>query len=67
MYVDDSVTGAQSTVAAVEMYLKSKYQLLEAGLTLQKWHSNDMQLEQKFALYEKEEPTADILKVLVVT
>ena len=55
LYADDSVRGAQSTAAAFELYLISKYWLLEAGLRLRKWQSNDMQLEQKFARYEKEE------------
>ena len=67
LYADDSVRGAQSTAAAFELYLISKYWLLEAGLRLRKWQSNDMQLEQKFARYEKEEPAADIWKVLDVT
>ena len=38
----------------LELYIKSKYRLLEAGLTLGKWHSNEPIIEEHISKCEKD-------------
>ena len=66
LYVDDTTSGAQTREQAFELYLKSKYRMLDAGFTLRKWHSSDSVLEEQIAKYEKAAsgPTRKKLKIL---
>ena len=66
LYSDDCIAGAQSITAALEMYVKSRQRLAEAGFTLRKWHSNDVGLEEKFKQESGEASIEEDLKVLGV-
>ena len=75
LYVDDIISGGESVQEALELYVKSKYRLLEAGLTLRKWHSSDSALEKRISTFENENnatqnvstPSSKEQKVLGVT
>ena len=57
LYVDDSISGSDSPKEALDLYIKSKYRLLEAGLLLRKWHSSDPVVEERILAYENEART----------
>ena len=44
LYVDDIITGTDSVESAVQVYLKSKQIMKEAGLNLRKWKTNSSEL-----------------------
>ena len=54
LYVDDSVTGAQSLTEAFELYLISKKLMKEGGFVLKKWTTNNDELRKKIHTAEKE-------------
>ena len=66
LYCDDSVNGGRNVQEVIDLYVKSKYRLLEAGLTLRKWHSSSPQVEEQINRYEGEDNQTDGLKVLGV-
>ena len=53
LYVDNSVTGAQSLTEAFELYLISK-KLMKGGFVLKKWTTNNDELRKKIHTAEKE-------------
>ena len=54
LYCDDSISDGVSIEEVLELYIKSKYRLLEAGLTLRKWHSNEPIIEEHISKCEKD-------------
>ena len=57
LYVDAS--GEQTAEKAVELYLKSKYRMLDGGLTLRKWRSSNPLLQEKISKYENSTTSAN--------
>ena len=53
-FVDDLVTTCTSTSEAYALYEKAKQRMLEAGLRLRKWKTNDEELRKKIERNEKE-------------
>ena len=53
-FVDDLVTSCKSTSEAYSLYEKAKQRMLEAGLRLRKWKTNDKDLREKIARNERE-------------
>ena len=53
MYVDDVVSGGHKGVAVYEFYKKIKSRMLEASLDLQKWATNDLNIQKKIDVAEK--------------
>ena len=54
LYVDGSVTGAQSLTEAFELYLISKKLMKGGGSVLKKWTTNNDELREKIHTAEKE-------------
>ena len=53
-FVDDLVTSCKSTSEAYSLYEKAKQRMLEAGLRLRKWKTNDKDMREKIARNECE-------------
>ena len=53
-FVDDLVTSCKSTSEAYSLYEKAKQRMLEAGLRLRKWKTNDKDSREKIARNECE-------------
>ena len=51
-FVDDLVTGCKNTSEAYALYEKAKQRMLEAGLKLRKWKTNDKPLREQIARNE---------------
>ena len=56
LYVDDSTGGGDNTNEVLQFYLKAKSRLLEAGLNLRKWRSNDEDLQKEIEKRETDDP-----------
>ena len=52
-YVDDLVTGSNSAEEAYNLYVKARERMLEGGLQLRKWKTNDEKLREKILQNEK--------------
>ena len=54
LYMDDSVTGAQTKSDTYKSYEISKNLMLEGGFILRKWICNDNELQQRIRFSERE-------------
>ena len=54
LYMDDSVTGAQTKSDTYKLYEISKNLMLEGGFILRKWICNDNELQQRIRFSERE-------------
>ena len=54
-YVDDLVSGSESTEKALELYQNAKDRLLVEGFKLRKWKTNNMELLNEINKGENEE------------
>ena len=53
IYMDDCISGAQTSSKAYELYYHSKRLMKKGGFTLLKWATNDDELMQKIRISEK--------------
>ena len=64
LYVDDSTGGGDTTSEVIGFYRKAKSRLLEAGLNLRKWRSNDVTVSSEIVKQEINEDVQPDDKIL---